>query len=123
MPVPSTAMVEEAPARAPRCAAASMPIARPDTMVRPALLSALAKHAAQCGGTQPGSERQLQPARQPGVARHAGGGEAGKPAPLLLLLWRLDDIQCSDRPRDVHHQRVRDPVEDPKHKRKSGAFI
>jgi hypothetical protein len=45
-PVPSTAMVEAAPARPPRCAAASMPAASPETMLRPASLSARAKLSA-----------------------------------------------------------------------------
>ena len=35
IPVPSTAMVEPAPCRPPRCAAASMPSASPETMVKP----------------------------------------------------------------------------------------
>src|SRR6266480_1108761 len=83
----------------------------------------LAQHAAHRAGTKPGSERELQPARQPGIARHAGGDEAGKLASVLSLLWRLDDIQRTDRPRGVHHQRVGYPVENAKHKRKSGTFL
>ena len=33
----------------------------------------LLEQAAKCGGAEPGCERELQPARQPGVLRHAGG--------------------------------------------------
>src|SRR2546430_11578181 len=40
-----------------------------------------------------------------------------------LPIWRLDDIQRTDRPRGVHHQRVGYPVENAKHKRKSGTFL
>ena len=45
-PVPTTAMLLDAPASPPRCAAASMPSARPLTMVSPASLSACAKDSA-----------------------------------------------------------------------------
>jgi len=45
-PVPRTATVEPSPARPPACAAASMPIASPDTMVSPAALNAAANCSA-----------------------------------------------------------------------------
>jgi hypothetical protein len=35
----------------------------------------LLEKAAQCGGAEPGCERKLKPARQPGILRHAGGDE------------------------------------------------
>ena len=33
----------------------------------------LPQHGANGGTAEPGSERELQPARQPGILRHAGG--------------------------------------------------
>jgi len=71
---------------------------------------------------EPGGERKLQPARQPGVGRHAGGELRASDA-RGLWLGRLNHIQRADRPRDVHDQRVGYPVEDAKHKRQSGALV
>src|SRR6185312_7925533 len=58
----------------------------------------------------PGCERELQPARQPGVLRHAA-------------LRGAYHIERADRPRDVHDQRVGYPVEDAKHKRQTGGLV
>src|SRR5258708_36428587 len=83
----------------------------------------LAKHGTDCSRTKPGSKRELQPARQPRIAPHAGGDEAEKLDLVFFLLWRLNDIQRIDGPRDAHHQRVGYPVENAKHKRKSRALF
>jgi hypothetical protein len=82
----------------------------------------LLEKAAQCGGAEPGCERELKPARQPGILRHAGGEER-ESFSRGGTLGRLHHIQRIDGPRDVHDQRVGYPLEDAKHKRQASALV
>ena len=74
--------------------------------------SELLKKLAEGGGTEPGSERELQPAREPRVLAHRS-----------FFLRRLYHIERSDRLRGLHDQCVGYPVENAKHKRKPGALV